>query len=32
MPTDYKRVMEAAAAARTSGRDEVEAVMASSRT
>ena len=32
MPTDYKRVMEAAAAARDSGRDEVEAVMASSRT
>ena len=32
MPTDYKRVMEAAAAARASGRDEVEAVMASSRT
>ena len=32
MPTDYKRVTEAAAAARASGRDEVEAVMASSRT
>ena len=32
MPTDYKRGTEAAAAARASGRDEVEAVMASSRT
>ena len=31
MPTDYKRVVEAAAAARASGRDEVEAVMASTR-
>ena len=30
MPTDYKRVLEAAAAARTEGRDEVEAIMASS--
>ena len=30
MPTDYKRVLEAAAAARTEGRDEVAAIMASS--
>ena len=30
MPTDYKRVLEAATAARTEGRDEVEAIMASS--
>ncbi len=29
MPTDYKRVLEAAAAARASGRDEVAAIMAS---
>jgi glutamate synthase (NADPH/NADH) large chain len=27
MPTDYKRVLEAAAAARASGRDEVTAIM-----
>ena len=31
MPTDYKRVLEAAAAARETGRDEVEAIMASTR-
>ena len=30
MPTDYKRVLEAAAAARSAGKDEVEAIMASS--
>ena len=30
MPTDYKRVLEAAAAARNAGKDEVEAIMASS--
>ena len=30
MPTDYKRVLEAAAAARSQGKDEVEAIMASS--
>jgi len=29
MPTDYKRVLEAAAAARASGHDEVAAIMAS---
>ena len=29
MPTDYKRVLEAAAAARAAGRDEVAAIMAS---
>ncbi|KIE48998.1 MAG: glutamate synthase [marine actinobacterium MedAcidi-G2B] len=28
MPTDYKRVLEAAAAARSAGKDEVEAIMA----
>ena len=32
MPTDYKRVLEAAAAARASGRDEVVAIMASTGT
>jgi len=31
MPVDYKRVLEAAAAARASGSDEVEAIMASTR-
>jgi glutamate synthase (NADPH/NADH) large chain len=31
MPTDYKRVLEAAAAARNAGQDEVAAIMASSR-
>jgi len=31
MPVDYKRVLEAAAAARASGGDEVEAIMASTR-
>ena len=31
MPTDYKRVLEAAAAARASGSDETEAIMASTR-
>ena len=30
MPTDFKRVLEAAAAARADGRDEVAAIMASS--
>jgi glutamate synthase (NADPH/NADH) large chain len=29
MPTDYKRVLEAAEAARAAGRDEVAAIMAS---
>ena len=29
MPADYKRVLEAAAAARAAGRDEVAAIMAS---
>jgi glutamate synthase (NADPH/NADH) large chain len=29
MPTDYKRVLEAAAAARAAGHDEVAAIMAS---
>jgi len=29
MPTDYKRILEAAAGARASGRDEVAAIMAS---
>ncbi|MEM8705100.1 MAG: glutamate synthase large subunit [Actinomycetota bacterium] len=31
MPTDFKRVLEAAAAARAEGRDETEAVMAAAR-
>jgi len=31
MPVDYKRVLEAAAAARAAGGDEVEAIMASTR-
>jgi len=31
MPIDYKRVLEAAAAARAAGSDEVEAIMASTR-
>ena len=31
VPVDYKRVMEAAEAAKNSGRDETEAVMAASR-
>jgi len=31
MPSDYKRVLEAAAAARAAGGDEVEAIMASTR-
>ncbi len=31
MPTDYRRVLEAASAARSGGRDEVEAIMASTR-
>jgi len=31
MPTDYRRVLEAAAAARADGRDEVEAIMATTR-
>ncbi|MAG04047.1 MAG: glutamate synthase large subunit [Acidimicrobiaceae bacterium] len=31
MPVDYKRVLEAAAAARAAGSDEVEAIMASTR-
>jgi len=31
MPVDYRRVLEAAAAARASGEDEVEAIMAASR-
>jgi glutamate synthase (NADPH/NADH) large chain len=31
MPSDYRRVLEAAAAARESGTDEVEAIMAASR-
>jgi len=31
MPVDYKRVLEAAATARASGSDEVEAIMASTR-
>ena len=31
MPTDYKRVLEAAAAAREAGDDETEAIMAASR-
>ena len=31
MPTDYRRVIEAAAAARAVGRDETEAIMAASR-
>ena len=31
MPTDYRRVLEAAAAARASGTDEDEAIMAASR-
>ncbi len=31
MPTDYRRVLEAAAAARASGGDEVAAIMASTR-
>ena len=31
MPIDYRRVLEAAAAARAGGRDEVEAIMASTR-
>jgi glutamate synthase (NADPH/NADH) large chain len=31
MPADYRRVLEAAAAARAGGRDEVEAIMASTR-
>ena len=31
MPTDFKRVLEAAAQARAEGRDEVEAVMAAAR-
>ena len=31
MPIDYKRVLEAAAAARTAGRDEGEAIMASTK-
>jgi glutamate synthase (NADPH/NADH) large chain len=31
MPTDYRRVLEAAAAARAGGRDEVEAIMATTR-
>jgi glutamate synthase (NADPH/NADH) large chain len=31
MPTDFKRVLEAAAAARAEGRDETEAVMAASQ-
>ena len=31
MPTDYRRVLEAAAQARARGEDEVEAVMAASR-
>jgi glutamate synthase (NADPH/NADH) large chain len=31
MPTDYRRVLEAAAEARATGADEVEAIMAASR-
>ena len=31
MPTDFKRVLEAAAAARAEGRDETEAVMAAAQ-
>ena len=31
VPVDYKRVLEAAEAAKISGRDETEAVMAASR-
>jgi glutamate synthase (NADPH/NADH) large chain len=31
VPVDYKRVLEAATAARAAGRDEVEAIMASTR-
>ena len=31
MPTDYRRVLEAAAAAREAGEDETEAIMAASR-
>jgi hypothetical protein len=31
MPTDFKRVLEAAAAAEADGRDETEAVMAAAR-
>jgi len=31
MPTDYRRVLEAAAAAREAGHDETEAIMAASR-
>jgi glutamate synthase (NADPH/NADH) large chain len=31
MPTDYRRVLEAAAQARAEGRDETEAVMAAAR-
>ena len=31
MPRDYKRVLEAAAAAREAGTDEMEAIMASAR-
>ena len=31
MPSDYRRVLEAAAAAREAGEDETEAIMAASR-
>jgi glutamate synthase (NADPH/NADH) large chain len=31
MPTDYRRVLEAAAGARAAGKDETEAIMAASR-
>jgi len=31
MPRDYKRVLEAAAAAREAGTDEMEAIMASAK-